>query len=188
MGQPAPESKNRWLEDNRHKRPEINKNSRLRLFYGISPEQYNELIESQDNKCAICGKLFGTEKSNTPHIDHDHNSRWVRGALCTTCNSGIGMFKDDINLMNRAIDYIIATATPTEFTFTPVFKPKGSMKGLHKLGLIGNTNGFKKGIIPWNKGKTYMVPWNKDKKMSEEARLKMSIAARNRWSKNDDTN
>ena len=69
----------------------------------------------QDGKCAICGRLFGKDKANSPHIDHEHFSGWVRGLLCTICNTGLGCFKDNIENLQKAIDYVIDGAVPPEF-------------------------------------------------------------------------
>ena len=54
MGQPSKEVKKRWLLANQHKRLKINKDWKLRAFYGITPEDYQKLLEQQDYKCAIC--------------------------------------------------------------------------------------------------------------------------------------
>ena len=56
------------------------------------------------NHCQLCG-----EKSNKLFLDHCHKSGEFRGWLCCSCNTGIGMFKDDINLLNLAIKYLTTT-------------------------------------------------------------------------------
>ena len=54
--------------------------------------------------CAICGL---TAESGVPIvIDHDHNTGYVRGILCHTCNGGLGMFQDSPDLLNKAIAYL----------------------------------------------------------------------------------
>jgi hypothetical protein len=55
MGQPSKESKDKWLRENKDKRPSINRASRLRSFYGITVEKFNEMLSQQNNMCAICG-------------------------------------------------------------------------------------------------------------------------------------
>ena len=57
--------------------------------------------ERQEGKCAIC--LRPMEK---PYVDHCHTTKQVRGLLCQQCNSGIGMFGDNIEIMLRAIEYL----------------------------------------------------------------------------------
>jgi hypothetical protein len=69
--------------------------------YGLDAADYLRLHRDQGGRCAICGtmpeKLF---------IDHDHASGYVRGLLCTQCNVGIGMFKEDRERLRAAIEYI----------------------------------------------------------------------------------
>jgi hypothetical protein len=71
--------------------------------YGISKEQYLELIIVQDNKCAICGKSPDKKRFA---IDHDHETGIVRGLLCITCNVELGYFFDNKNLLLNAIQYL----------------------------------------------------------------------------------
>lgn len=74
----------------------------LKRKYNLSLEQYQNLILQQNNKCGICKKPF----KQTAHIDHNHQTGMVRGLLCSTCNRGIGYFKDNIIILKNAIDYL----------------------------------------------------------------------------------
>ena len=76
--------------------------SHRRRLYGIDEEQYNNMILSQNNICAICNK----PSNKTLHIDHDHITGKVRGLLCSSCNTGIGLFKEDIDSLANAIKYL----------------------------------------------------------------------------------
>ena len=40
------------------------------------------------------------------HIDHDHKTGKVRGLLCHGCNTAIGLMKDDVNILTKAIEYL----------------------------------------------------------------------------------
>jgi len=80
------------------------------LRYGINREQYESLINEQNNQCFICGILFNNE--NEIRIDHDHNTNIVRGLLCHHCNCGLGHFKDDTNVLTKAINYLNKTIPP----------------------------------------------------------------------------
>lgn len=73
----------------------------LRLNYGLSIESYDELFESQDNCCKICGK----EEARFV-VDHDHDSGKVRSILCNSCNRGLGYFKDSPEVLRKAADYL----------------------------------------------------------------------------------
>ena len=83
------------------------KNYNLKKNYGINIDQYNDMLNAQNNKCLICHTEFKTMKST--YIDHNHITGKVRGLLCVKCNSGIGYLNDDINLLKEAINYLINT-------------------------------------------------------------------------------
>jgi rubredoxin len=80
---------------------------RERLFkkYGITAQQYDELLLSQNGCCAICGTKKNGRKKNFV-IDHCHNSQRVRGLLCTQCNAGLGNYKDSPDLLEKAKQYL----------------------------------------------------------------------------------
>ena len=69
--------------------------------YGITIEQYDELLASQGGCCAICGREPRPDISL--HLDHDHESGQLRGILCFRCNNALGDFDDDLTLL-RARD------------------------------------------------------------------------------------
>ena len=85
----------------------MEKGYQIKKNYGITIEQYNEMLKAQNNKCLICHAEFKTMKST--YIDHNHITGKVRGLLCVKCNSGIGYLNDDINLLKEAINYLINT-------------------------------------------------------------------------------
>ena len=76
-----------------------------KLYYGITEEDFQEMLKSQSYKCAIC-------ETDTPggkggwHVDHCHITGKVRGLLCHCCNTGLGLFKDNENLLLKARDYL----------------------------------------------------------------------------------
>lgn len=72
--------------------------------YGLTEETFDILLASQSNRCAICRDEFTDTKKR--HIDHCHKSGKVRGILCDGCNHGIGRFKDDPELLQKAIEYL----------------------------------------------------------------------------------
>jgi hypothetical protein len=63
-----------------------------------------ELIKIQNNKCSICEEEFYKQKEI--HIDHDHISDEIRGLICHDCNMILGFSKDNITILNRAIEYL----------------------------------------------------------------------------------
>lgn len=64
-----------------------------------------ELMREQKGLCAICETPQDAAKRRFA-IDHCHKSGKVRGILCSNCNSALGMFKDSIPMMKRAITYL----------------------------------------------------------------------------------
>jgi hypothetical protein len=73
-------------------------------LYGITTEEYDALLLSQGNKCAICcGENLGNRDWN---VDHDHNTNKVRGILCHSCNLLLGHSKDNPNVLCAAIAYL----------------------------------------------------------------------------------
>lgn len=77
--------------------------SRIKYRYGISFEDFEEMKERQNNLCAICKTKTYEKELN---IDHCHATGKIRGLLCTKCNTGIGLFCDDINLLKNVITYL----------------------------------------------------------------------------------
>jgi hypothetical protein len=101
------EYENSNFHKHKHKRPydyEKDKDIKLKRTYGITYSEYLEILESQDNRCAICG----TDNTNTRAlaVDHCHDTGIIRGLLCSNCNTGIGNLRDDINLLQKAIQYL----------------------------------------------------------------------------------
>lgn len=84
----------KWRADHKHELPA----KRARMKYGITEAEHRRLMSSG---CHICGT-----KERRLHVDHDHTTGAVRGALCLLCNVAIGNFKDDPELLRRALSYL----------------------------------------------------------------------------------
>lgn len=80
--------------------PELFMATKLRYRYNIDYEQYKALMEKQSGLCAICKERAAVD------IDHDHKTDVVRGLLCRSCNVGLGQFKDDIEMLEKALAYL----------------------------------------------------------------------------------
>jgi hypothetical protein len=79
--------------------------------YGLTIEEYDALLAAQGGCCAICGRTEAGGRHRRLHVDHDHgfahgDKAGVRGLLCTSCNMGLGRFKDDAVNLRRAADYL----------------------------------------------------------------------------------
>lgn len=82
------------------KEPNYNRRRSLQYRYGLTVEQYDAMMASQNGACAIC-------KSVVPLVvDHSHTTNEVRGLLCNNCNGGIGLLRDDVTVLTSAITYL----------------------------------------------------------------------------------
>lgn len=99
----------RWRKTNKSNARKSNVKTKLKLKYGKTLEQLVEMLRLQDGKCKICKVALSFESSQKmykPHVDHDHKTGYVRGILCLTCNTGLGMFMDSSELLSQAINYL----------------------------------------------------------------------------------
>lgn len=90
------------------------RNMDLIRIYGITIDQYNEMVEKQNNKCLICLKpetRVQKGKIRRLCVDHCHKTGKVRGLLCCNCNRGLGAFSDDIQSLLNAIQYLKSNNT-----------------------------------------------------------------------------
>lgn len=81
------------------------RNIEYKKRYGINLEEYNTMFDEQKGCCAIC-KEHQTETNKRLVVDHDHITGEVRMLLCNKCNVGLGMFKDNPELLEQAAQYI----------------------------------------------------------------------------------
>lgn len=118
MGHKTPEAareyQRKWYQEHKeeHKtkvkayakrNPHIMAKIQRKVNYGITQDEYESMLRLQDNRCAICGVSF---EGTTPNVDHDHQTKRIRGLLCTNCNLGLGRFGDSISLLESAIEYL----------------------------------------------------------------------------------
>lgn len=71
--------------------------------YGISAADADRMLAEQQGVCAVCQQL------PAEHVDHCHDTGVVRGLLCFNCNGGLGQFRDRVDILRRAIDYLERT-------------------------------------------------------------------------------
>jgi hypothetical protein len=99
-----------------HANPEKEADTRLRKLFGISLEDYRIMHDAQNGVCAICGKpetrQCGNGKPNGLAVDHDHITGKVRGLLCASCNTALGLLGDGPELLTVALAYLNAAPKP----------------------------------------------------------------------------
>jgi hypothetical protein len=85
----------------------------LKRLYGIGLNEYNNLLDNQNGKCAICGTTEpGGRKSGRGgavdvfYVDHDHKTEKVRGLLCNVCNRTMGYVGENSGVLEEMIKYL----------------------------------------------------------------------------------
>ena len=107
----TPEARSRWNKAYRLKR------------YGLTPEQFGQMLEAQGNACAMCYEAFGEDQFI--YIDHDHAccpvtpgmqtrccGKCVRGLLCLTCNIALGYIESYSELAMTYLETAQRPASP----------------------------------------------------------------------------
>jgi hypothetical protein len=100
----SPERKEYMKEYRRANRLELRKKARdseRKRLYGLTPEQFQAMLEKQGHECPICTRLL-----TKPVVDHWHGTKQVRGILCRNCNAALGLFEDNMDHLERAIEYL----------------------------------------------------------------------------------
>jgi hypothetical protein len=97
---------NKYRADNKERHLIWERRYQFKKKYGITLDQYQNMFNLQEGKCAICG-IHQDELTRALYIDHDHCTENIRGLLCHKCNSILGYVNDDINLLENAIKYLI---------------------------------------------------------------------------------
>lgn len=98
--------KKRIYDSKRYKiDPVIYRDRRLKQLYGINTEQYNQMFVDQNGACAICG---GNQRRKgwSLCVDHNHITGKIRSLLCFRCNFAIGQFRDDMQLVQKSLNYL----------------------------------------------------------------------------------
>lgn len=100
------------MREYRKRSPDTFRNIELKKNFGITLDQYNEMLASQNGVCAICKNPETTinhqsKKVQNLAVDHCHTTGKVRGLLCNLCNTGLGKFRENPDFLAQAISYVI---------------------------------------------------------------------------------
>lgn len=95
---------------------------KLRYKYGMSKQNFQDLLDSQGGRCACCGTETPGGRGNW-YVDHCHETGKVRGLLCHHCNTGVGNLGDNLGGLITGMDYMIRTCSTTE-EMTPELQTK----------------------------------------------------------------
>lgn len=96
----------KWQRENRDKTRPIQRRSNMKRRYGITEQQYDEMLAAQDGVCYLCGKGPETQRWGRLALDHCHETGVVRKLLCHHCNAALGNFGDSVEMLEKAIDYL----------------------------------------------------------------------------------
>jgi len=91
-------------------KPDYYRNQHLKTRFGMTLKDFDQMIETQNGVCAICGEPEKTKSVlgvvRRLAVDHDHKTGKIRALLCDRCNRLIGMSEENIAILNKAIRYL----------------------------------------------------------------------------------
>ena len=94
-----------WAKNNPNSRSKTVKQHKILSVYGLTIEQYNEMLKIQGGVCAICHQYNNIEGRGLT-VDHDHNNGKIRSLLCSACNAALGLVKENVTTLYSMIEYI----------------------------------------------------------------------------------
>lgn len=93
----------KWRKNN----PEKEYGHEIKRRYGLSLEDYNKMLVKQEMKCALCDTQHDpTKKRGRLYVDHCHKTGQIRALLCSAHNCMLGYANDDVEILQRAVDYV----------------------------------------------------------------------------------
>lgn len=108
-----------WRVENRERYLSVARANRAKRWrdaslatYGITAEDYEEMLARQGGKCCVCG---GLNRGRRLAVDHDHETGRVRGLLCNRCNTAIGLLREDPDLLAEALVYLVGPTASADF-------------------------------------------------------------------------
>lgn len=113
-GKTSPETRHNHCKDctkirvqtNYREDPSKQRNNDLKRLYGITLNEYNQMLTEQNNKCAVCRTTDPGGKHGKFMVDHCHTTGKVRGLLCKRCNIALGEVGDNISTLQKMIEYL----------------------------------------------------------------------------------
>jgi hypothetical protein len=98
----------KWRKNNKNKVEMINRRSKLKYKYDLTPEDINQKLKTQDNKCANpgCRTTVPGGRWNVWMVDHNHITNKIRGLVCHRCNIALGMLREDETKILGLVEYL----------------------------------------------------------------------------------
>ena len=94
-----------WRKGKAEKIKTYNWKNHLKRKYGITPQEYQLKFDKQEGKCAICG-IHQSQLKHPLGVDHNHTTKKNRDLLCVRCNTALGSFQENIQILELAINYL----------------------------------------------------------------------------------
>lgn len=85
---------------------ESSRRTHLKRKYNMTLEEYNVMLENQNGVCKICGEPENCSRNKFLAVDHCHETNKIRGLLCTNCNRSVGLLKENVETLNKMIEYL----------------------------------------------------------------------------------
>jgi len=98
----------KWANDNPELRKIVTHKNKLKK-YGMSVQEYGDMLKSQGGSCAICKRRETKRSKGTICklvVEHHHGNGRIRGLLCNNCNVTLGLVRDDVNVLHEMIQYL----------------------------------------------------------------------------------
>lgn len=103
-----------YYDKNREKIRQYDKERAIKKW-GLALEEYEEMLKKIDGKCPLCKIVLDNSRQGAgcrAVVDHCHLTNKLRGIICASCNSALGVFDDRSEVLQRAIDYLKKFETP----------------------------------------------------------------------------
>lgn len=97
---------NGHMKEWRLKNPDRQRRYRIKANYGLVQDDFNAMLDKQENRCAVCKSTDYGKGRNNWCIDHDHKTGEVRGLVCFYCNLLFGNCDDNPTILMNAIIYL----------------------------------------------------------------------------------
>jgi hypothetical protein len=79
---------------------------------GVTDDDYWKMYRAQKGRCGICLRRLYSRRYKAFCVDHDHDTGEIRGLLCHNCNRALGMFRDDVEALQRAQAWVKGQSDP----------------------------------------------------------------------------
>ncbi len=97
-----------WYDANKDKK----RGNTLKRKYNLTLDDYEKMLQEQNGSCAICFVKAEEEINKILVVDHNHLTGEVRALLCNKCNTAIGLLREDLEIMQRASEYLKKFSKP----------------------------------------------------------------------------